>query len=644
MRSATSYFNSTLYRKTLARFWPLWVGYGVIWMFCIPLNMLTAYFDRYSSTAPQRRLTEMAAQLPAFVEPGLYLAGFFAILCAMAVFGYLYNHRSACWTHALPMRREALFTTQYLAGLSFLLLPQLAVSVLTAMVELAFLPMEDWGKALSALLLWLLAQTGVCLFFFSFAAFCAMFTGHILALPAFYLILNILASVVWSLLDTLMAQFYYGYISITGILDVVVWLTPSEALAEALRRDLGETGYRFQSPGTVAIYAAVGVLLTLAALFVYRRRHVETAGDVVAVPLVRPLFKYGVSFCSGLAFGIYTSAFFGWRALPALIPCILFWTVMGYFAAEMLLKKSFRVFKAWKGAAVMTAVMLALCLVCTMDLLGVATRVPSPDKVDSLSVQLHLGYPDDDGRDYIATLTEPENIQRFIELHQAIVGDRARLNQDSPSFDCGNDYAYLTLSYTLKGGSTLARDYGGIPLYREDLDREGSVTNLFQKFLEDRALAADAYGFADFLKDGRLTGAWLDRLYNAKGEMEYSVYVDDYAQELWDAVQADFAQGTIGVRYLFDMGEDRQANTFLTDLTFNVTGNRFPDAGREGYSVQATPGGSKIDRTLAITLTPNAKHTLAVLEEAGIFEEGYTLILHSDSDESGGWAPHTSAW
>ncbi len=24
MRSATSYFNGTLYRKTLARFWPLW--------------------------------------------------------------------------------------------------------------------------------------------------------------------------------------------------------------------------------------------------------------------------------------------------------------------------------------------------------------------------------------------------------------------------------------------------------------------------------------------------------------------------------------------------------------------------------------------------------------------------------------------
>ena len=241
---------------------------------------------------------------------------------------------------------------------------------------------------------------------------------------------------------------------------------------------------------------------------------------------------------------MFSAMFFGWTdGMAVLIASILVWTVIGCFAAEMLLKKSFRVFKAWKGAAVMTPSCWRSAWCAPWTCWGVATRVPSPDKVDSLSVQLHLGYPDDDGRDYIATLTEPENIQRFIELHQAIVGDRARLNQDSPSFDCGNDYAYLTLSYTLKGGSTLARDYGGIPLYREDLDREGSVTNLFQKFLEDRALAADAYGFADFLKDGRLTGAWLDRLYNAKGEMEYSVYVDDYAQELWDAVQPTLPRG-----------------------------------------------------------------------------------------------------
>ena len=45
------------------------------------------------------------------------------LVCAMAVFSYLYSSRSACMMHALPLRREALFLTQYLAGLSFLLLP-----------------------------------------------------------------------------------------------------------------------------------------------------------------------------------------------------------------------------------------------------------------------------------------------------------------------------------------------------------------------------------------------------------------------------------------------------------------------------------------------------------------------------------------
>ncbi len=41
MRSATSYFNGTLYRKTLARFWPLWGFYGVILLFAFPLNLLS---------------------------------------------------------------------------------------------------------------------------------------------------------------------------------------------------------------------------------------------------------------------------------------------------------------------------------------------------------------------------------------------------------------------------------------------------------------------------------------------------------------------------------------------------------------------------------------------------------------------------
>ncbi|NBI08750.1 hypothetical protein D1641_01775 [Colidextribacter sp. OB.20] len=640
MRSATSYFNGALYRKTLARFWPLWTLWGVGWLFLIPLNMLNTYFERYASTSPQRRLMDMAAELPDMLPPGVFLAAFFAILCAMAVFGYLYNHRSACWTHALPMRREALFTTQYLAGLSFLLLPLLAVAVLTAMIEVSFLPMGSWGKALSALGTWLLAQSGICLFFFSFAAFCAMFTGHILALPAFYFILNMLASGLWFLVDALMTEFYYGYAGTPGALTVVEYLTPTRALTDAVGWWPASeyAPAHLSAPILVLIYALVGILLAAASLYVYRRRHVETAGDVVAVAVVRPLFKYGVSFCSGLAFGMFTAAFFGWAELPILIPCILVWTVIGYFTAEMLLKKSFRVLKAWRGGAVMTAVMLVLCLVCLVDVFGVVSRVPSPGRVESVKVNISMGAPYDDGQSLNATITDPAQIEKFLALHQAIVDGRDQEDDFRYTHAGSFDYASVSLSYTLSGG-VLERRYNSVPIAEGDLDTPGTVAYVLRQILEDRELVRLAYGFDRFLEDARLTSAYLN-IVNLNGKSyDENVFLDDCRQELWDAVQADFNEGTIGVRYLFDNSKDRYENTYMTDLVFEASRNyseAFGPAGNGEILYETGPSNSY----LTVTLTPNARHTLAVLEESGIFEEGYTLMPWDTSQLNG--LPHTA--
>ena len=40
MRSATSYFNFTLFRKNLSRFWPIWGLYGLLWLMLLPVNIL----------------------------------------------------------------------------------------------------------------------------------------------------------------------------------------------------------------------------------------------------------------------------------------------------------------------------------------------------------------------------------------------------------------------------------------------------------------------------------------------------------------------------------------------------------------------------------------------------------------------------
>ena len=98
MRSATSYCNGTLYRKTLARFWPLWGLYSLIWLFVLPLNLLTTYFNSYHNMVPNASrylsLRSIAWDIPYVLEWGMMTAAFFAILSAMAVFGYLYSSRS----------------------------------------------------------------------------------------------------------------------------------------------------------------------------------------------------------------------------------------------------------------------------------------------------------------------------------------------------------------------------------------------------------------------------------------------------------------------------------------------------------------------------------------------------------------------
>lgn len=59
------------------------------------------------------------------------MALIFGLLSAMAVFSYLYNSRSVGLMHTLPLKREGLFLTNYLSGLSCFLLPNLAVFVLS---------------------------------------------------------------------------------------------------------------------------------------------------------------------------------------------------------------------------------------------------------------------------------------------------------------------------------------------------------------------------------------------------------------------------------------------------------------------------------------------------------------------------------
>ena len=622
MRSGTSYFNSPLFQKNLARFWPVWAVYGLIWAFILPLQFLVLPGRDYISAGelPQRML-EQAQRVGATLNPGVAISFFFGLFAAMSVFSYLFSSRSACMVHSLPLDRRGLFVTNYLSGLAFLVLPNVAIFLLTLAVEAAY-----GCVVMDQLVIWLLVQSATALFFYSFAVFCAMFTGSLLAMPAFYGILSFLAYVVYSLLTEVLSSFLYGSWGLgSGLDNVVLWFTPLFQLTAACRWSydpVDSSGLSaLLAPDVVVIYAAVGLVLTVLALTVYRQRHVESAGDVVAIRIVRPIFKYGVALCSGLCFGVGTCIILGFDTELVLAVFVLLWAAVGYFVAEMLLCKSFRVWKSWKGCAVLACLLCLLFAAVELDWFGYEGRVPQPDQVQSIRI-----YSAPTGAPYDAAysnggamvITQPEQIEEIIALHQAIVDQRGR--QD----EFGDDSIYLTLEYTLSNGQTFRRRYSSVLVFQNETDTPGTVTYAAQALLNDRDYVRTLYGLDDHGQD-RLVEAYLNNMWSEDTQSyQDSRYLDRATgqdlEKLWQAVLLDFDQGTIGVRYLFENGQARNENTYTADLNF--------------VWEQGAPGGAYVADELSITLTPQASHTLAVLSELGVdVESGDLLMTHQQMVE-----------
>lgn len=576
MRSGTSYFNLTVFRKHLTRFWPIWTAWLVVLLLMLPVRGLMAL--REDGAGMEGRLAWFARSIPDLTSSGftLVMAVLVGLLAAMAACSHLYSTRSANFMGALPVRREGLFFSHYLAGLVMVLGPVLAASLLTLLVELA-------GGALELLPLgyWLGYACSAGFFFYSFAVFLGMFTGHLLALPAFYLIFNFLVMAVVGMVQWALRSFYYGFGSLPDWLyDGMQWCTP--VMRYTYVQLVGRPQELFYGT-TLWVYPIVAAVLAGAALLLYRRRSLEAAGDVVAVRAMRPVFQYGVALCAGLFLGMVTAQLLGLPDL-GLMAAILLWGIAGYFIAQMLLDKSFRVWRRWKGAAGVAAVFAALFVVVGFDLTGYETRVPRVEDVASVAVSGLDGDPRDSGSYMLATVEDPEEIAAAIALHQAMVDRRGQ--ERAEGYD--SRAVSYRVSYQMKDGSVLSRAYQGILL-------DEGLMPVVEALRNDPDVVYQSYGF-DQVEDGQgvlISTIWMDGP-DAGGELH-----GQQAQRLLEAVLKDVAAGrlrhTPGEQYVYEPGTYRS-------VQFE-------------WRMAVAPGELQGYQYMEIIITDDATCTLAVMAE-----------------------------
>ena len=459
MRSKTSFFNSGLAWNLLKRSWPFWFCYLALLVLAFPVSL-------YNATHYWRDTGEALADYKALSIPQsgctlAILSFFVCIIAVMIVFSYLYNARTCGLVCSLPLSRETVFCTVYLTGL----LPLLAADAATALITRIL-----FGRytAEGLILKWLSLVVMGNVAFYGFAVFCAMLTGSLFILPLVYAVLNATAFVAESAMNYLFSVFIFGFAENAVMLRK---LSPIVELASRLRMTdsspentkIGERVFQIEGYSTLAVYCAAGIVLSACALLMYRKRRMETAGDTVSIPFLKPLFKYCMAFGTALVLAaavtteFFSSALKGTKLAIIALILLLAGAFIGYFAAEMLIQKTMRVFGSkWKGLLAVWAVLLVFFAVSEGNLSGYETRLPEESQIEKAELIVYQN----------SALEEKENIAQLLDIHKSIIEQKKAIENTD-----GFNKIGVTIRYSLSNGKTMARHYSFYSFSQDGLEK-----------------------------------------------------------------------------------------------------------------------------------------------------------------------------
>ena len=479
MKSRTSSFNSTVFKKNLTRFAPLWGAYLIFMV----LALISIANDRFAFY----RLQSVRDCITAFAWLNLLYGG----AVAQLLFGDLYNSRMCNALHALPLRRECWFTTHVISGIAFSFLPNLLAVLLG-------LPMLRLEAGWTAAFWWLLGVELQYLFFFGVAVLCIMLSGNRLGQLAFYGMINFAGLLAYWLASAVYQPFLHGIkfpeqpfiltsplAQISSNIHDVLLIDHEEVVTTAgeLETYIIHSVSRGNGWGYMAICAGVGLLALLGARELYRRRKLECAGDFVAFSAMEPVVTVIVTVFTGGVFHLFADNF-RMNLRSVMLGAGM---VVGFFACRMLLERTTRVFckKAVLFCGSIIAVFGLTVLLTFLDPMGVTRYVPAPEEIESIT--FGQGYNLYSYSNFPYTATDPEEIAQLQQVHKLGISKESFVQPGGTkevytSFD-------LRLEYKLKNGRTVNRFYSVQPkaeagvILKDFLTRTDCVTGMTEQQL-----------------------------------------------------------------------------------------------------------------------------------------------------------------
>ncbi len=443
------------------------------------------------------------------------IAAVFAFLLAHSSFSYLHSRRATDLYAALPIRRMPMLMGGILANLLQLFLPLAAAMALVEAIGRGY---GDLVYPFSGFMVWesfglvVLGLTASYLLFL----FVIAISGTLLDAVFSFAVLSVSWPLLWLFTDIICEAALPGYVTdlntllCFALVPVIGTMLPffdfdtSYCFPNGFTADAApavDTSVLPYTPGLcwLAWWLFFVVVLLVALVVVFRVRKSECAESTHTFPLPRGFFRMICSAVGGLALAYLCSAI-----LPSnevFLVAGLLGTFLAHLFSQAIWGRGLRGFvKTLPAYLLLVVIMGTAGWMVVNDVPGYVTYLPDADEVASVEIsgdalssgQNSLAYYLSDCDNYISavvndgesesycyispTLRSAESIAAAQAVHSAILEGLSA--PYLPFSEEESDNLYLVISYTLKDGSVVERDYWDVSASDMLTALAGNVLNL----------------------------------------------------------------------------------------------------------------------------------------------------------------------
>lgn len=472
MKLKTSLFNKAILKRNITSGFGIWVGLAIIYLLMLPFNAYVSLEDcvRYMEPGTENVKSAISYVMVTVLSNSMFfvfISAIVSVIAAMYVFSYLFTGRNSNMMHTYPVSRTGLFLTNYVSGFLFITVPVILNALLALAVGAFYGALA--GRILKGYMIWIVIILAENFFFYSAAVCMLMFVGNMIAVPVLYAILNFLyygCAVIW---DSIVSSVCYGLMNYSS--RIIGVLTPINYMVKYIGFDLNRADegalYEVHGMEELAGYAAAAIVFTFIAWAAYQKKNIETAGDVITVGWLKPVFRWGVAACvASLGALFFSSALYGITFAGILCSAILVGAV-AFFVAQILLDRTVHV---WKRKRILefiayTAVISICYIALDADILGLEKKMPDINEVESATV--YGGYAN-------FYMEDKEDIAWVQDIHKQIIDSKEEFESGRDSV---RDTYGFSIYYRMEDGSVLRRGYS-IPV----TDEPGSVIGKVKEY------------------------------------------------------------------------------------------------------------------------------------------------------------------